>query len=310
MVAWGVWGGRRGGWGGALHTPTDLEAEPWVAVTELAKMAEAEGVTIMESCAARALDLTGGAVTALVTEAGNIPCERVVLAGGAWSSLFLMRHGVDIPQLSVRSTALATGPLPQIMPGAAVDKSFAMRPRDDGGYTLAPSGFSELFMGWDTFRHMGHYIPLAMDGAFDVKVRGLQPKGYPDARGTKRFWKKDEETPFERMRILDPEPNIEKVSEVKRHFAQAYPEVGFVDHVEAWAGMIDVMPDVVPVVDRANAIPGLIVATGMCGHGFGIAPAFGRILADIAQDKDPGHDLSRFRLARFYAGRLRPGPNL
>ncbi|MDZ7908714.1 MAG: FAD-dependent oxidoreductase [Gemmobacter sp.] len=70
----------------------------------------------------------------------------------------------------------------------------------------------------------------------------------------------------------------------------------------AWAGMIDALPDVVPVVDRAAALPGLIVATGMCGHGFGIGPAFGRILADMACGREAGHDMHRFRFARFHDG--------
>ena len=75
--------------------------------------------------------------------------------------------------------------------------------------------------------------------------------------------------------------------------------------------MIDVMPDVVPVVDHVPGVSGLIVATGMCGHGFGIGPAFGRIIADMAAGQPLGHDMSRFRYGRFSDGSpLRPGPNL
>jgi len=51
--------------------------------------------------------------------------------------------------------------------------------------------------------------------------------------------------------------------------------------------------------------------TGMCGHGFGIGPGFGRVAVDLATERDPGHDLSRFRMSRFFDGtRLKPGPNL
>ncbi len=113
------------------------------------------------------------------------------------------------------------------------------------------------------------------------------------------------------MRVLDPQPSIAKIAEIKRRFAQAYPQVGEVQTHAAWGGMIDVLPDVVPVVDHVAALPGLIVATGMCGHGFGIGPAFGRILADMVQGRDTGHDLSRFAMARFSDGStLRPEPNL
>lgn len=306
-----VLGGPVGPYIGGLHTPTDMKAEPWGAVPELARMAEAEGARIIEGCAVRALERTGGAIGGVITEAGTIACEQVVLAGGAWSSLFLNRHGVDIPQLSVRSTALATEPLPQALPGGVAAEGWAARPREDGGYTLAPAGFAELHLGKDTIRHARRYLPLALSGAFSVVLSGPAPKGFPDALGTPRFWRHDEVSPFERMRVLNPAPNMAKVSEIKRRFAQAYPDMGHVNHRDAWAGMIDVLPDEVPVVDLCARIPGLIVATGMCGHGFGIGPAFGRIVADLALGRDPGHDLTRFALNRSYAvARERAGPNI
>jgi glycine/D-amino acid oxidase-like deaminating enzyme len=49
----------------------------------------------------------------------------------------------------------------------------------------------------------------------------------------------------------------------------------------------------------------------MCGHGFGIGPGMGRVVADLVADRPLGHDLHRFRLARFKDGsRLVPGPTL
>ena len=298
-------------WVGALHTPSDMKAEPWVAVPELARLAASRGAVLREGCAVRGLDLEGGRVAGVITEAGRIRARRVVLAGGAWSSLFLRRHGVVIPQLSVRSTAMATEPLPQSVNTAAVDDKLAFRPRADGGYTLAPSAFSELMVGPDSVRHLRRYLPLAVSGEFDVRLRTMAPSGYPDAWGTPRDWRDDEETPFERMRILSPRPNAGRVAETCDRFGTHFPQMGEVPLQAAWAGMIDVLPDVVPVVDRVEALPGLIVGTGMCGHGFGIGPAFGRILADLAQDLDPGHDLSRFRLSRFSDGsKLVTGPNI
>ena len=66
--------------------------------------------------------------------------------------------------------------------------------------------------------------------------------------------------------------------------------------------MIDTMPDEGPVVDHVPGLPGLTLATGMAGHGFGIGPGMGRVVADLVLGRDPGHDLSRFRFARFTDG--------
>ncbi|EPX84990.1 NAD(P)/FAD-dependent oxidoreductase [Salipiger mucosus] len=304
-------GAENSPWTGALHTPTDMKGEPWVAVPELARLAASEGAVVREDCAVRGLDLEAGQVRGVVTEHGRIRADRVVLAGGAWSSLLLRRHGIDIPQLSVRSTAMATEALPQAVNTAAVDDGLAFRPRADGGYTLAPAGFAELFVGPDSVRHLSRYLPLAISGDFDVHLRRPAPAGYPDAWGTPRRWDDAEESPFERVRILSPEPNAAKVIEMRTRFGGHFPQMGKVPLQAFWAGMIDVLPDVVPVVGPVQQLPGLTVATGMCGHGFGIGPAFGRIMADLAQERDLGHDLHRFRITRFSDGsRLVPGPNI
>jgi glycine/D-amino acid oxidase-like deaminating enzyme len=98
---------------------------------------------------------------------------------------------------------------------------------------------------------------------------------------------------------------------VECEFARLFPDLGPVRLKTAWAGMIDAMPDVVPVVDRVEAIGGLFVATGMSGHGFGIGPGIGRVVADLIKGHAVGHDLSRFRLSRFSDGSaIKLGPAL
>ena len=75
--------------------------------------------------------------------------------------------------------------------------------------------------------------------------------------------------------------------------------------------MIDTMPDIVPVVDRVAALPGLTIGTGMSGHGFGIGPGMGRILADLAMGNPARHELARFRLSRFSDGsKMHLGPGI
>ncbi len=289
-------------WIGGLHTPTDMVGEPWVAVPTLGRLAAAEGVTVLEHHAARALEMAGGRVVGLHTETGTIKTGQVVLTGGAWSSLFLRRHGVSIPQLAVRSSVMATGPLPQRVSTAAADDNVAIRPRADGGYSLAPAAFSELYLGPDAFRKLPKFLRTAFWAGRDVRFRLGPPRDYPDGWRTPRTWRASEETPFERMRILDPPPCVPKLAEVRRRIGQIFPDLGPVSKKDAWAGMIDVVPDLVPIVDHVPALPGLLVGTGMSGHGFGIGPAYGRILADLAAGDDPGHDLKRFRFGRFTDG--------
>ena len=91
------------------------------------------------------------------------------------------------------------------------------------------------------------------------------------------------------------------LSRVQDAFAAAFPALGRPALARAWAGMIDVMPDTVPVLDAAP-LPGLFLATGLSGHGFGIGPGVGRVMADLVTGRAPGHDLARFRHGRFFDG--------
>lgn len=297
------------GWAGALHTASDMKAEPWVALPAIARAAVRDGVIIIENCAVRSLDIARGGVVGVVTEKGRITAPQTVLAGGAWSQLLLRKHRISIPQLSVRATVAATAPLPQVFDGAAVDDKLAFRRRADGGYTLAPSGFHELYVGPDAFRAVRGYAKALFKDLKGTRLLPAAPSGFPDAWGTPRTWDADEVSPFERNRILNPAPNTSKVAKLARDFAATFPAVGEVKIATSWAGMIDAMPDVVPVVDRAP-IDGLTIATGMCGHGFGIGPAFGRIVARIVRGEPAGYDMTRFRFGRFTDGsKLVLGPN-
>ncbi|MEP1766398.1 MAG: FAD-dependent oxidoreductase [Sulfitobacter sp.] len=297
---------------GALHTASDFRAEPWVAVPAIAEIATRDGVQIIEHCAVRCLDISGGKVTGVVTEQGSIRADRVVLAGGAWSALFLRNHGVSMPQLSVRSQVAATQPLADVGQIATSAKRLAFRRRSDGGYTLAPGagGRPDLYIGPDAFRALPKFINQLRQDPFGCMLLPFAPKGFPDAWTTARRWSGQDVSPFEQMRVLDPKPDPKRIAKLAHDFEAMFPQIGKVTIKASWAGMIDTMPDIVPVID-ATPIEGLIVGTGMSGHGFGIGPAVGRILSDMAMGRAAGHDLDRFRFGRFTDGTvMEPGPDV
>lgn len=69
----------------------------------------------------------------------------------------------------------------------------------------------------------------------------------------------------------------------------------------SYAGCYDVTPDWNPVISTTG-IDGLLVAAGFSGHGFKIAPAVGRLVADLVTEghsRDPRIPESDFRLTRF-----------
>jgi glycine/D-amino acid oxidase-like deaminating enzyme len=177
--------GARSDWIGGLFTPSDARAEPWRAVPLIAEAAVTRGVSIRENCAARGLVRRGGMV-GVVTEAGEVACDQVILAGGAWSSLFLRSEGVSIPQLSVLASVAATVDLATVFDGNVLDDNFAFRPRQDGGYSIAPGAQHGFFIGPDAFRHFRAFLPMLPKDWRKTGFRLAAPKAYPDAWSTPR----------------------------------------------------------------------------------------------------------------------------
>ena len=173
------------------------EPSPGPRCRLLAGAAAADGLTIVEGCAARGLVRMAGRVTGVATEAGEIRAPEVVVAAGAWSRLFLGAEGVAMPQLSVRATVAATGPLPEVAAVSASDDRIAFRRRADGGYTLATGGFHELFIGRDAVASLRAWLPQLRDGPVRHPVPaggaaglsrrlGHDPGGGPGLRRSRR----------------------------------------------------------------------------------------------------------------------------
>jgi glycine/D-amino acid oxidase-like deaminating enzyme len=293
---------------GALLTPSDARAEPVRAVPALARAAAARGADIHESCAVRALETSAGAVSGVITEHGRIACRAAVLAGGAWSALFLRQLGLELPQLKVKASVQRTSPGPLITETAVGATRAAFCRRQDGGYTIARSGAVTFDITPAALRHFRAFLPALREKWGDIKPRLGRP--FLEELITPARWDPGRPMPFERARVLDPAPDHAVLDRVMRDAADLFPQLREVRPVERWAGMIDVTPDEIPVLGAVDEIPGLLVATGFSGHGFGIGPAAGYLMAQLARGETPLVDLHPFRFGRFRAGDLtrHPGP--
>ena len=301
--------GKPGQFCGGLYTPSDGRAEPFVAVPALARAAQRRGCSIRENCAVRCLDIQAGRVAGVATEHGQVRAAAVVCAGGAWSNLFAANEGIRLPQLTVRSTVARTSATADFFPGAAAANDIALRRRQDGGYTVAASGFNEHFIGADSFRYFLQFLPALKASKAFLRLRagdGLISRLRPQRR-----WNADEASPFEATRVLNPAPSPVAVRQMHERLDARFPTLKGIKFEEAWAGMIDVTPDVVPVMDEVAQCPGLYLATGFSGHGFGIGPGAGKVMAEMVQNKPMRHDLRRFAFTRFADGSpMQPGPGL
>jgi glycine/D-amino acid oxidase-like deaminating enzyme len=115
-------------------------------------------------------------------------------------------------------------------------------------------------------------------------------------------WPLDGPSPFEAVRVLDPAPSGDTLDKAAANLRAAFPAFRAAAVAEQWAGYIDATPDGIPVISRVDALPGFHIATGFSGHGFGIGPGAGRLMADLVSGAAPVVDPAPYRFARFSDG--------
>ncbi len=79
------------------------------------------------------------------------------------------------------------------------------------------------------------------------------------------------------------------------------PKLADAKIVRTWAGYEDLSVDGVPVISTVEEVPGLIIACGFTGHGFGISPVVGQILSQLCADEPTMLNIDAFRYDRFKA---------
>jgi glycine/D-amino acid oxidase-like deaminating enzyme len=280
---------------GALYTPGDGCAEPTEAPIRIAEGAQRLGARIVTQCAVRGLERSGGRICGVLTERGTVQAGAVLIAAGIWSGLLCRNEGIDLPLLAASSYLLRTTPLggPDI---CARHGMIGIRRNADGGYTvgsprslfqITPQALKRLRQFWPVFKSRRSSTSLRLGQQFFT--------GWRRERG----WRADEETPFERERVHDPgaAPWSLQVWESAR---QLYPFFQRAAVAESWGGSVDVTPDALPVISEVDQAPGLFIAAGFSGGGFGAAPGAGRLAAQLISGHPPQVDPNPYRYRRFF----------
>jgi glycine/D-amino acid oxidase-like deaminating enzyme len=298
--------GLSGTWLGALWTASDGRAEPALAAPAIAEAARRLGAVILTNCAVRGVETKGGAIAGVVTERGAIACDRVVLAGGVWSRLFCRPLRVRLPQLKVLSSVMRTEPLDGGPDASAGGYGFGTRRHLDGSHTVASWSSNVVDIVPDTVRFMRDFLPARRMRGNDLRLRF--GRRFLTELAQPSRWPLDRASPFEAVRMLDPPPHQPMLEQAREAVTRAFPVFRTMKVARSWGGMIDVTPDAVPVISPVDGFPGFFIATGFSGHGFGIGPAAGRLMAELVTGETPVVDPSPFRYSRFLDG-SKPSPS-
>jgi len=96
---------------GGIWLPTDGQTDPVDTTQALAAAARLHGARIVEGVKVTGLIRDGGRAAGVLTAAGEVRANTVVLAAGMWSRDFAAAHGVVVPLHAAEHFYLVTEPI-------------------------------------------------------------------------------------------------------------------------------------------------------------------------------------------------------
>lgn len=280
----------------AGYTPDDGQAEPADVMRELGIFVRALGAKVFEQTRVISLKVNGNSVAGVKTSVGEIASRTIVLATGAWTRRLLAVHGVVLPTHAGHATLAATKPVPNFV-GQTVWEVGRLGFRQDsrGRLVFGFGGYVDIRVRWEDLCSAFTLLPEYLRNRGKMKLH----VGQPLARDVLKAVTGRQLHPFE---WRENEPNygqaaagLDRLSAVL-----ALPFSGKLELETAWSGLIDVTADHLPAIGDVG-IEGLVVAAGMSGHGFGLAPSLAENIAALALRQS--HKASA--LANFAPDRLR-----
>ncbi|OUL85529.1 NAD(P)/FAD-dependent oxidoreductase [Paraburkholderia hospita] len=284
-------------WKGGVFAPTDGIGDPANAAPAVARSVMKQAATVHQNCAACGIVTSGGRVSGVVTDYGTIRTMTVVLAGGAWASTFCRQAGIRLPRAAIRSSLMSVSLPGGNPPDALHTSAITTTRRGDGTYTVAISGLGKLDLTLQKLRYAKDFMPMLRS-----RRRSLRPGNMEGVRsGHERTgrWRLDAPTLMENMQVLDPCVDEATLREIRKRAIDLCPVIGESQIAASWTGYIDTTPDGVPAIGEMKELPGLVLAAGLSGHGFGIGPGCGHLVADLVTGAKPIVDPEPYRPAQL-----------
>lgn len=90
-----------------------------------------------------------------------------------------------------------------------------------------------------------------------------------------------------------------RLSSMAKGLMDLFPCLAKAKIVRSWGGWMSISPDDSMIIGEVDVIPGLYVACGFSGHGFGLSAPVGKIMSEVIAEKKVGCDISALRYDRF-----------
>lgn len=278
---------------GAMFTASDGRAEPGRATRALFEAAVEAGVSVILGGSVKRLDVQAGRIHGVWIDGKLYRGDTVLCAAGTGSGKLLRPIGYVLPQEKIRATVARSVPLPDLAIDPCVSlPQTGLRQDVNGAIVLSVAG-GEYDVRLDSWRYMRHYQETRKANPEAARINYLGP--------VQPFVPSHHAAPIADIAPTREavHPALYRVRQAQAELRRFLPALAEVAIETVWAGIIDTLPDVVPVMGQVEAVEGLLVATGFSGHGFGLGPMAGKVMAELAAGKSPSADISALSPARF-----------
>ncbi len=255
----------------AAFCPWDGEVNPYMTTFAYADRAAEMGAVIKTSCPVTGLLIENGQVKGVKTPEEVIYAETVVNAAGAWAPFIGQMAGLDIPIKPRRGQVYITEEVPKFVHKGAINARY-----------IVAKHHPELLKN-DTSKKAKLGVGISLTQSFKGNVlfgASREFVGY-DASNT-----------------------LEGLREVLANATHLVPGLKRLNIIRTMGGLRPYPPDSKPLIGYVKGLPGFFMAAGHEGDGISLAPATGKLVADLILD---GHtdvpaaesfDVNRFELMK------------
>jgi glycine/D-amino acid oxidase-like deaminating enzyme len=284
-----------GDFAAAMWSPGDAQCLPRAATEFFARRAAAAGAGFSYSTLASHIIESDGTVRGVATSGGDIESRAVIVTGGIWTSHLAATVGVSIPIMPVAVSQCETEPVEQMIGPTLRCFPFGARQRPNGqiGMSAGMHTVVDHYLSLASFRDVRTWTRRFLSNRKAIRLRVDWP------RLASELHTRSVGGAQHMARAAERAANRPLMDASLAAAAQMIPRLRDVRINRYWSGVIDMSPDGLPVVDGATGVDGLVVVTGLSGHGLALGPALGRIAAELATEGKTARPIAGFSLRRF-----------
>jgi glycine/D-amino acid oxidase-like deaminating enzyme len=272
-------------------------------IAALRAVAKRRDIDVRCDTLATGFEVKGAQVTAVKTENGPVSCGKVIVAAGLWSPNLCDLLGFHIPMQRVRAPAAETEPFPpNTIPGFLRASTFGARQNKDGSIRITGGyRYSAMLhdLSFHDLRDLRIWGPAIWKNRKDVSFRVSKSLIASEAGTAWRRWRTGRNGSTFVPRGYDPSSSPRDRQNQLNHLGDLIPTLRGARIRRAFAGVMDLIPDLQPVLGLVPGWQNAFIAGGFSGHGYMYGPGACKAMAALVAEDDDLIDITPYRPERL-----------